>query len=162
MKKNNLRIHAEYLCSLREDNIKFLCQSKTWFLDGTFSTSPNIFVQIFAILGIRARAGRPDETAPIPLVYALLPSKSTDAYAKVLRVVRDVVSQFQIAQCVPSRIMSTFELSIINACKTVHPTVPISCCFFHLGQTGTGECKKKVYKQGTMIQVTALSKNTAT
>ena len=45
-------------------NIEFLCQSKTRFLDGTFNMLPNIFVQIFTILGIRARAGRPDETAP--------------------------------------------------------------------------------------------------
>jgi len=38
-------------------NIEFLCESPTWFLDGTFSTSPNLFVQIFTILGIRTRTG---------------------------------------------------------------------------------------------------------
>ena len=37
-----------------------------------------------------------------------------------------------------------FELSIINGCKTVYPTVPISCCLFHLEQS----LYKRVQEEG--------------
>lgn len=116
-------------------NIELLCRSHTWFLDGTFKTSPNIFVQIFTVLGLVQRAGRPDELTALPFVYALLPSKTTDAYATVIRAVRDASADFNVAQCHPGRIVTDFELSIINACREVYPQVPISCCFFHLGQS---------------------------
>jgi len=29
--------------------------------------------------------------------------------------------------------LTDFELGIINACKDVYPSVPIACCYFHLG-----------------------------
>ncbi len=41
---------------------------------------------------------------------------------------------FHIAQCAPTKIMSDFELAIINACTEVFPGVPLSDCYFHLGQ----------------------------
>jgi len=31
--------------------------------------------------------------------------------------------------------MTDFELAIINSVKAVFPGVPISCCYFHLGQS---------------------------
>ena len=104
-------------------------------LDGTFKTAPNIFVQLFTILGLRHRAGRPNEEVALPLVYALLSSKAQALYKEVLQAVRDVVTQFNIADCVPSRIITNFELGIINACKGVYPSVPTSCCYFHLSQS---------------------------
>ena len=32
-------------------NLKLLMKAHAWFLDGTFKTAPNIFYQLFAILG---------------------------------------------------------------------------------------------------------------
>ena len=60
-------------------NIEFLCGSTTWFVDGTFSTSPNLFLQIFTILGIQTQAGRPEDVIAILYIYAPLTSKSTNA-----------------------------------------------------------------------------------
>jgi hypothetical protein len=116
-------------------NVELLCQSSVWFLDGTFKTAPNIFVQIFTILGLRSRAGRPDETTAFPFVYAFLPSKTSDAYKAVLASVCDAVAQYNVRQCNPQRIITDFELSIINACREIYPQVPVSCCFFHMGQS---------------------------
>jgi hypothetical protein len=115
-------------------NIELLCESPIWFLDGTFKTSPNIFAQLFTIIGLRQRAGHPEETVAVPLVYAFLTGKKTEQYEEVLRVVRDAVNRFNINACVPTKLMTDFELAIINASKAVFPHVPISCCFFHLGQ----------------------------
>ena len=97
--------------------------------------APNIFVQLFTILGLRYRAGRPNEEVALPLVYALLSLKAQALYEEVLQAVRDAVTQFNIADCVPSRIITDFELGIISACKGVYPSVPISCCYFPLGQS---------------------------
>ena len=60
-----------------EENVKELARAKTWFLDGTFKTAPNIFLQLLTIHGIV-------RDHPFPLVYALLPNKTTDSYSAVL------------------------------------------------------------------------------
>lgn len=115
-------------------NIEMLCSSEIWFLDGTFRTAPHIFAQIFTILGLRARTGKPDEQVAVPLVYALLSGKSEDLYAEVMEVVRDAVLRFRVHPCTPTKIMTDFETAIINACRNVFPLIPVSCCYFHLGQ----------------------------
>jgi len=115
--------------------MELLCQSSMWFLDGTFKMAPNIFTQIFTILSLRQRAGRPDEMTSFPFIYTLLTSKKKEEYVEVLRAVRDATAQFNITHCNPDRIMSDFELSIIQACPVVYPQVPIAACFFHLGQS---------------------------
>ena len=116
-------------------NIEILCESSLWFLDGTFDVSPNIFVQVFTILGLRRRNVEEGEGVAVPLVYALLPGKAKEVYATVLRAVRTAVEDYHINICVPQRIVTDFELSIIRACEEVYPGVPVSCCFFHLGQS---------------------------
>ena len=115
-------------------NIELLCDSSVWFIDGTFKTAPNIFTQIFTIIGLRGRTGHPDEVVAVPLVYALLTGKTQAAYKEVLEVVRDAVARFNVTRCTPTKIMSDFEIAIINACREVFPAVPISGCYFHLGQ----------------------------
>lgn len=128
-------------------NVELLCQSSTWFLDGTFKTAPNIFVQIFTVLGLRSRAGRADEQSAFPFVYALLPSKASEMYKEVLRSVRDAVAQFNVSQCNPQRILTDFELSIINACREVYPQVLVTGCFFHLGQA----LYRRVQEEGLQV-----------
>lgn len=118
-------------------NIELLCQSPTWFVDGTFKTSPSIFTQIFAIMGLRMRQS-PTETegVALPMVYAFLSHKTEAQYTQVLEAVRAAVTEFNVpGQCVPQRIMSDFEKGILNACKTVYPQAQVRACFFHLGQS---------------------------
>ena len=93
-------------------NIELLCDSPVWFLDGTFKTAPDIFAQIFTIIGLRKRTGKPEEVVAIPLVYALLSSKETDQYQRVLEVVKEAVQRYRIQPCAPSKIMTDFELGI--------------------------------------------------
>lgn len=116
-------------------NIEILCESSIWFCDGTFEVSPNIFTQVFTILGLRRRNVENGEGVAVPLVYALLPGKSQRLYATVLREVRGAVEQYRINACFPLRIITDFELSIIRACEEVYPGVSVSCCYFHLGQS---------------------------
>jgi len=129
-------------------NIELLCNSSTWFLDGTFKTVPGIFAQIFTILGIRKRNIDQGEGVPLPLVYALLSRKTTEQYEIVLSAVKNAVRDFNVQACVPTKLMCDFELAIINACKKVYSGVPPSACFFHLGQSVYG----RVQTEGLQVQ----------
>ncbi len=67
-------------------------------------------------------------------MYAFPSGKKTELYKEVLEVVKDAVEIFNIAPCAPSKIMSDFELAILNACREVFTGVPLSGYYFHLGQ----------------------------
>ena len=69
----------------------------------------------------------------LPLIYALLSSKETSQYESVLRSVQNAAQNFRIQNCRPQKIMTDFELSIINGCSIVYLDVPLSARFFHLG-----------------------------
>ncbi|XP_051171104.1 uncharacterized protein LOC127287979 [Leptopilina boulardi] len=116
---------------------ELLAASPIWFLDGTFKVCPRIFTQVFTILGVIEKNRLPGEephVIPISFVYALLSSKSTNEYELVLRAVLSAYQRYSIP-CMPHKIMMDFEKAIINACENVFPGVPMSLCFFHLGQS---------------------------
>ncbi|KAG8173372.1 hypothetical protein JTE90_015533 [Oedothorax gibbosus] len=50
------------------ENLNFLQNSKHWFADGTFKTSPNLFTQLYTIHAIVKNEN-------VPVLFALLPSK---------------------------------------------------------------------------------------
>lgn len=133
-------------------NIDLLCRSRTWFLDGTFKTSPSLFTQIFTILGLRRRRRNIvhgyGEGLAVPLVYALLTRKTTEQYAAVLRVVQRALDEYNLTQCDPKRFTCDFEKSILNACADVFPAVDMSCCFFHLSQS----LYRRVQDSGLQVQ----------
>ena len=116
-------------------NIELLCQSPIWFVDGTFDVSPNIFAQLFTVLGLVQRRNPVGESVALPLVYALLPGKTQDMYKEVMAAVRDAVERYRVNACTPLKIISDFELGIIRACEEVYPGVPVTGCFFHLSQS---------------------------
>lgn len=117
------------------ENLRHLSKSKMWFIDGTFSSAPSMFTQLFAILGTATQViNGVEEEFGIPFVYALLNSKDETAYTKVLRVVLTAIEQLGLT-VTTNNIMTDFELGIINACRTVFPNSEVKCCFFHLKQS---------------------------
>lgn len=117
-------------------NVELLCQSRTWYVDGTFKTSPRLFLQVFTIMGLRQRNVVDGESVALPFVYALLSRKTEAQYTQVLQTVKDIVLQYNVpGPCLPARIMSDFEKAIMNACNSVFPESQMTCCFFHLGQS---------------------------
>lgn len=76
-----------------------------------------------------------EDGVALPLVYGLLSSKETWQYAAVLRSVQTAAREHLIENFKPGKIMGDFEKAIINACTEVFPEVPVTCCFFHLGQS---------------------------
>ena len=112
--------------------------SSIWFVDGTLKTARGIFAQIFTTLGIRKRNTEKEEGVPLPLVYASLSRKTTEQDEDVLNAVENAVRDFNVQACVQTKLMGDFELAIINARAKVYPGVPLSCCFFRLGQSVYG------------------------
>ena len=56
-------------------------------------------------------------------------------YTAVLQAVNDAATAAGIGQCYPDRLMTDFELAIINASIAVFPEADVSCCYFHLKQS---------------------------
>ena len=117
-------------------NLQALSKSNTWFVDGTFKVCPNIFTQLFAILGTVTQPHKREDSKVLglPFVYALLSSKRTGQYEAVMRAVQSAARNYGIQHCVPTRILSDFETAIITACHNIFPECPVAGCFFHLGQ----------------------------
>lgn len=102
-----------------ENNLRQLFRCKLWFADGTFKTVPAIFYQMFTVMGqFSYMRGGKQKKAARPLVYALLETKQEAAYHKVFEVIMSEARKLRIPVQIPERVMSDFELAIINAIET--------------------------------------------
>lgn len=118
-----------------ENNLRQLFRCKLWFADGTFKTVPAIFYQMFTVMGqFSYMRGGKQKKAARPLVYALLETKQEAAYHKVFEVIMSEARKLRIPVQIPERVMSDFELAIINAIET-HFGKIFSACWFHLRQS---------------------------
>lgn len=92
--------------------------------DGTFSSSPIAFKQLYTLHGV-------DEPTAniIPLIYCLLPDKKVETYAILFSLIK---SQFRNWQ--PEKITVDFELAPIKAIRGVFPGIEIKGCFYHLNR----------------------------
>lgn len=73
-------------------------------------------------------------TIALPFVYAFITSKETEDYKEVLQSVKDAMDKHRL-NFSPTKIMTDFELAIINASISTFPSASVSCCFFHLCQS---------------------------
>lgn len=92
--------------------------------DGTFSSSPKGFKQLYTIHGVDEHTSN-----IIPLIYCLLPDKKLETYTVVFRIIK---SQFQDWQ--PEKITVDFELAPMKAIRRVFPSVVVKGCFYHLNR----------------------------
>ena len=105
-------------------------------MDGTFKVTPNIFFQLFSTMGSVIQRHRGEERKiAIPLVHALLESKQECAYGKVIQVTLNYAENSGIRIKHPEKVMSDFELGIINAVKAHFGDDVVSLCLFHLCQS---------------------------
>ena len=99
--------------------LDLLSLSDDWFCDGTFSTAPNVFCQIYTI---HASV----EGCLIPIVYALLPDKKESTYSRLLSILK-VDS--------PKRVTIDFEVAVRNSIIATHQSAQIQFRFFHMSQS---------------------------
>jgi len=101
------------------ENIKTLSRCDEYFMDGTFKSCPKIFSQLYIIHGLY-------EGVPMPLVYALLCSKTSEIYKKMFELLNEIYPLN------PQKIHIDFEMAMIKTLTNIFKGAQVICCFFHL------------------------------
>ena len=105
-----------------KESLAWLKENRHWLVDGTFKTSPSIFLQIFTVhVLIKENV--------IPCVYVLLTNKCEESYKLVFNKLKSLEPLLD-----PISVLIDFEIAVKNAIACVFPRANITGCFFHLGQ----------------------------
>lgn len=112
-------------------NLRKLELAKYWIMDGTFKTVPTIFHQLYSV---HAPVGHDTNSRILPLVFALLSSKSKECYIRMFQDLQDYASENNIV-LQPDYILTDFEQAAICAVKQEFTTSQSRLCLFHLGQS---------------------------
>ncbi len=112
--------------------LKHLCKSTCAFMDGTFSSTPKQFKQIYSIHGVYINEVTKKEQM-IPFLYALLPGKSRSIYCRMFQLIKDMAFNNNLTFN-PANFQVDFESSVIEAIKVSFPSAKIHGCLFHFTQ----------------------------
>lgn len=118
----NELLQGRMLIFSTRQNLQLLSQSKDWYADGTFKTSPPLFQQLYTIHVVKLNA-------VIPVIYALLPNKTRATYVKMLQEVKNMQPGLH-----PATVMTDFEQASMQAFDIEFPGIQKSGCYFHLCQ----------------------------
>lgn len=111
-----------------EIGLQLLAEADTWFMDGTHSTSPAQFQQLFCV---RVPLGNSHVSA----VYAPLPSKLQSTYEECLTAILDSCLHSDLRPN-PNTVEIDYEVAIHNPVRSVvSPNIHIQGCFYHLTQS---------------------------
>lgn len=116
-------------------NLQLLSQSQEWFADGTFSTAPQFFQQLYTLHIVQFNQ-------VVPVLYALLPNKTRATYVKLLQEIKNLQPGL-----VPQLLMTDFEQAALQAFDSEFPGITKTGCFFHLTQN----VYKKVQNEGLRV-----------
>lgn len=103
------------------------CRTTFSYLDGTFSTSPQGFKQIWVL-----RSTLEDDDLGkmnFNAAYCLLPNKKADSYKSALREIKSAAPLWS-----PDGIVIDYEKAEIKAIKEIFPDVNLAGCHFHFNQ----------------------------
>jgi len=105
-----------------------LQNSDLWLADGTFSTAPRQFMQLYSIHGFH------NDTVH-PYVFMLMTKRTKALYCALFTsLVQKAADQFNIV-LEPRNVATDFEKASINAFEEVFPTSVVTGCHFHLSQS---------------------------
>ena len=110
-----------------EEGLRLLARSGTWYMDGTFSTAPDCFRQLYVI---RAEIG----TTCASCVYAFFPGNTETVYTEMLEA---VIAKFTALgfNTDPTVVITDFECAATSAVEIVlGGHVHKQGCSFHLTQ----------------------------
>ncbi|CAB4474192.1 unnamed protein product [Rhizophagus irregularis] len=111
-------------------NLEYLQKANYWIMDGTFKMVPTLFQQMYTI---HALVGGNNNSRVLPMVYALMTSKSKESYERLFQgLIEFGEENDQIL--IPPVIISDFEQASINAVQVEFPDSIQKGCFFHLCQ----------------------------
>ena len=109
-----------------DENLQKLSEADQVFMDGTFKVAPALFMQLFS-LHIIFRGFF------LPLVYALLPSKSSETYYSFFEILKRKMATLNLVFN-PDTFMLDYESGILPTLRLHFPTSTIKGCNFHFSQ----------------------------
>ena len=103
----------------KAEDFRYLHEAATWIMDGTFSICPPLFLQLYTI-HVELFGG------VSPVLFALLPNKTTSTYERLFREIRYVLESMPFtANAVPSpkpeNIIVDYEKAVINTVGKLFP-----------------------------------------
>ena len=102
-----------------------LRRAEIWSIDGTFSVCPKPWKQLYS----KTKTTIIKDHHVVPVVFALLKTKSAKEYQSLLKVVNALIPETR-----PETILCDFELAAIRAFSEFFPESKLSGCLFHLSQ----------------------------
>ncbi|CAF3739739.1 unnamed protein product [Rotaria socialis] len=108
------------------EQLKMLFGAETILMDGTFSTCPNMFDQVYTIHVIKY-----DQS--FPCVFSLLSNRQKNTYHFMFNELKLIAAQMQL-NFTPKVIMSDFEQGLLAVVKVELVTATHSSCYFHFTQ----------------------------
>ena len=103
----------------KAEDFKYLHEATTWIMDGTFLICPQLFMQLYTI-HVELFGG------VFPVLFALLPNKTTLIYERLFRVIREVLESMPFKTDKdsipkPQYIVVDFEKAVINTIGKIFP-----------------------------------------
>lgn len=107
-------------------NLRYMCQADTIYMDGTFKLSPEMFLQIYSIhIEVMGTS--------IPVCVGLLPNKTQATYSRFLALLVTKAAQIGLVFS-PQIVCIDFEMAMLRTLQRLFPNSRIRGCLFHYSQ----------------------------
>jgi len=110
-----------------QEQLSVLQEADIIYMDGTFSSCPSLWNQLYII---HTTSG----STMFPLVYALLPDRRMTTYLRFFNELKIKVQEKLNQPLSPSTVQVDFEMAAIRSVQEAFPDAEIKGCFFHFTQ----------------------------
>lgn len=117
-----------------ENNVKFMCNQETLYMDGTDDYCTKYFLQLFTINAY-------SNDIYIPVAFCLLPNKEKQTYIKLFKSLKQSCSQNGCSLNMKTVVVD-FEQAIHSSLLECFPDVTIVGCSFHFAQSWWGKIQR--------------------
>lgn len=104
-------------------SLAILCDSRDVYMDGTFRVVPKLFLKLYSVHAFY-------EGKMMPLLYFLLPSKSTETYTRMFNLLKQYVEPRGL-RFYPRNFHIDFEDAVLLAIDDIFPASEVKGCLFH-------------------------------
>ena len=115
------RMDSKRIIILKAEDFRYLRDADTWIMDGTFRMVPSLFMQLYTI-HVDFFGG------VFPVLFALLPDKTTETYERLFREVRTALESMPFkssgdlgGRLKPNYIVIDFEMAVIKTVEKIFP-----------------------------------------
>ena len=137
-KKNYVNKSLKILVWTSDFQINRLRLTDHWFIDGTFTITPNGYQQLLTIM-IRD----PNTGFVKPGLWALLDCKDEECYYHVFRIISEIISASESLQWTLTSATLDFEDAMMNGFTRIFPKARLIGCLFHFKQALFREAQKQ-------------------